>query len=369
MKNLIYSLISLVKFINKSKEEKKFVFFSESKFYRYHFEDIINELSMFRKNKIFFVCNNKEDYNFFKNKINTVYIHNYLFLYIFFLFLKCKNLILTLTDLGENLPKSKSCERYIYFFHAFASTHKIYKKDAFKNYDIIFSNGNYQKLELEKAEEKYKFPKKIIENTGYFYFDFLSKNINVNLKEKKCVLFAPSWNYNNKNLFDDYGFNIINTLLEEGFKVIFRPHSEHFKRSKKQIKNLNKFSKNNLFKIDYNTSNIPSMEKSEILISDNSSIFSEYLFVFKKPILKIDYVDKIHNQSFKELNIETIDDIILKTFGNTIEVNQLKNLPNTINEILNKNLNDREIDKFIKENFYNIGSSSKVAAKILNEKY
>ena len=34
-----------------------------------------------------------------------------------------------------------------------------------------------------------------------------------------------------------------------------------------------------------------------------------------------------------------------------------------------KNLNDREIDKFIKENFYNIGSSSKVAAKILNEKY
>ena len=64
MKNLIYSLISLVKFINKSKEEKKFVFFSESKFYRYHFEDIINELSMFRKNKIFFVCNNKEDYNF-----------------------------------------------------------------------------------------------------------------------------------------------------------------------------------------------------------------------------------------------------------------------------------------------------------------
>ena len=50
------------------------------------------------------------------------------------------------------------------------------------------------------------------------------------------------------------------------------------------------------------------MEKSELLISDNSSIFSEYLFAFKKPVIKIDYIDKIHNSTFKELNVETIDE-------------------------------------------------------------
>ena len=50
------------------------------------------------------------------------------------------------------------------------------------------------------------------------------------------------------------------------------------------------------------------MEKSELLISDNSSIFSEYLFTFKKPVIKIDYIDKIHNSTFKELNVETIDE-------------------------------------------------------------
>ena len=44
---------------------------------------------------------------------------------------------MTLTGLGNPLPKSNSCNYYVYFFHALASTHQIYTKDAFKNYDII----------------------------------------------------------------------------------------------------------------------------------------------------------------------------------------------------------------------------------------
>ena len=75
---------------------------------------------------------------------------------------------------------------------------------------------------------------------------------------------------------------------------------------------MTKHFKKHSFKIDDNFSNISSMEKSELLISDNSSIFSEYLFAFKKPVIKINYVDKIHNSTFEKLNIETIDDKILK---------------------------------------------------------
>ena len=369
MKNLINSLITLYKFIKTPKSDKEFVFFSESKFYRNHFKDIINELKIYKKNKIFFVCRDIEDYEYFKSQVNTIYLCNNNLLFIFFFSLKCKNLILTLTDLGVNFPKSKNCNNYIYFFHAFASTHKIYKKNAFKNYDIIFSNGNYQNLELKKAEEIYKFPKKIIENTGYFYFDFLKKNINFNLIEKNCILFAPSWNYNNKNLFEDFGFKIIEILLKENFSVILRPHSEHFKRSKNLIQNLTKHFEKDSFKIDDNLSNIHSMEKSELLISDNSSIFSEYLFAFKKPVIKIDYIDKIHNSTFEELNIETIDEKILKKFGNILNINHIQELPQTIKKITSSKLDEDEINKFIEKSFFNIGSSVKLAAKILKDKY
>ena len=111
------------------------------------------------------------------------------------------------------------------------------------------------------------------------------------------------------------------------------------------------------------------MEKSELLISDNSSIFSEYLFAFKKPVIKIDYIDKIHNSVFEQLKIETIDDKILKKFGNILNINHIQDLPQIIRKITSLKLNEYEIDRFIEENFFNVGSSVKLAAQISKDKY
>ena len=81
--------------------------------------------------------------------------------------------IMTLTDLDNHeIKKSKFCKNYVYIFHSLASTHKCYTKEAFKNYDIILSNGDYQK-ELEIAE-KFLILKKIF-NTGYLYLEELLK--------------------------------------------------------------------------------------------------------------------------------------------------------------------------------------------------
>ena len=91
--------------------------------------------------------------------------------------------------------------------------------------------------------------------------------------------------------------------------------------------------------------------------------------LFKKPVIRIDYIDKIHNSTFKKLNVETIDEKILKKFGNTLNINHIQELPQTIRKITNSKLNDDEIDKFVKESFFNVGSSVKSAAKILKDKY
>ena len=88
MKNLINSLISLYKFIKVPKSDKEFVFFSESKFYRNHFKDIINELKVYKKDKTFFVCTDIEDYEYFNTKVNTIYLCNNNLLFIFFFFFK-----------------------------------------------------------------------------------------------------------------------------------------------------------------------------------------------------------------------------------------------------------------------------------------
>ena len=61
---------------------------------------------------------------------------------------------MTLTDLNNHeLKRSIRCKNYAYIFHSLVSTHKSYNQNAFNNYDIIFSNGEYQKKELLKLEE------------------------------------------------------------------------------------------------------------------------------------------------------------------------------------------------------------------------
>ena len=38
----------------------------------------------------------------------------------------------------------------------------------------------------------------------------------------------------------------------------------------------------------------------------------EFSLIFKKPVIYIDFNDKIHNKDFKELNIEPIEDSFKK---------------------------------------------------------
>ena len=367
--NFLKSLVNLIKFTRNNKK-KEFVFYSESKFYRDYYISLILELKRLGQKNIILVTSDIDDVDFFKNTLTCYYIKNFFILSIFFKILNCKFLILTLTDLGEHLQKSKLCKFYVYFFHALASSQKIYTKTAFKNYDIILSNGKYQSEELRSAEKQFSFPKKEIVDTGYFFLDSIRNKANFRLKEKKHILFAPSWNYNKNNLFDDYSIDIIKNLLSSGFKLTLRPHPEHYKRSNQVLKKItNIFLNNKNFILDKNISNLNSLEKSEILITDSSSIVFEFMFIFKRPIIYIEYKDKVHNIDFKKKSISSIDEEFKDTFGNKININDISNLSNLCEKlIVQNNLSSQSVNLFEKKYLSNLGNSSKFAANYLVKK-
>tara|TARA_B110000967_G_scaffold207802_1_gene258082 strand:+ start:772 stop:1899 length:1128 start_codon:yes stop_codon:yes gene_type:complete len=370
LKNFIESLIGLIKFIKLSKEEKEFVFYSESRFYRNYYFDLILNLKKINQNNIVLITSDKYDLKYFKNEIKCIYIGNFFILTYFFKTLNCKFMIMTLTDLGNHFHKSKLCKYYVYIFHSMGSTHQQYTNQAFKNYDIVLANGAYQSKELKLTEIKSGFPKKEIINSGYIFLDNLIAKANLNLKESKHILFAPSWNYNKENLFDDYSIDIISYLLSEDFKITLRPHPEHYKRSIKTINKIkNLFSTNQNFILDKNSNNLNSLEKSEIIITDNSNIVFEYMFVFKRPVIYVDHKRKVHNIDKDKINISTIEEEFKSTFGNIINANDLKNLPQLCKQlIIKKNIFDQKVDIFTKEYLSNIGNSAFFAANYLNKK-
>ena len=133
---------------------------------------------------------------------------------------------------------------------------------------------------------------------------------------KKTILFAPSWNYNNKNLFNDHAEKIINLLNKNKYKVILRPHPEIFKRNKEKVQRiLNLFQNSEMFEVDKKSSNIESMESTFVLITDNSTIGMEYALALKKPVIYINYSKKIHNLDYKKIYLIPLEETFQKTIG------------------------------------------------------
>ena len=206
---------------------------------------------------------------------------------------------------------------------------------------------------------------------GYFYLDNILKKAKLNSADANKVLFAPSWNYNKKNLLEDHGLDIINILLKNKFSIILRPHPEHYKRSLKTINKIEEYYKNNNnFKIDTNSSNLDSLEKSQILITDNSAIDMEFGLIFERPIIYIQYSDKIHNEDYLRVKSKNIDDEFKNSVGNKLGIDNLNNLPNFINTIINNNSEKKAyISKFKEKYITNLNNSSEKAADFLIKKF
>ena len=355
------------KIIHLRKIKPKYLFYSEDKKYQKYAYLLIEALVKKDPEEIYYVSSEIDD------KINNLDVKNIFIgkgflMNFFFLIVRAQNMFLTLTDLGNHVvSKTKNINKYIYYFHAPVSTTKNYTATAFDNYDVILCNGDYQIDEIRKREFIKKIKKKKLIKSGYFYFDYLNNLMNKNIKANE-ILIAPSWNYNNKNFINENLEKIIQSALNGGHTVRFRPHPESFKRSMLTINNLIKKFSNKKFILDETSENIYSMEKAKCLITDNSGIAIEFVLLFKRPTLYFEDIDKIHNTEFDNYkNLITIDQKVKDTFGYTFRYENIKDLNTLISKSIVEFTNkDVEIKNFIEDNFYNYGTTVKNFNDLIN---
>ena len=374
MRFFFHRLFNFLHFLFLKKEDKKFVVYSEGANYKYYFFDFIKVITTDYNKKIIYISSEKEDFIDDKN-VKNIYIGKGFLRTIFFATLSCKYLILTLTDLGNSyIKKSKLCEKYIYIFHSPISTHVGYKKNAYWNYDVILCNGDYQFNEIREAEKKYNLNKKNLIKSGYLYFDYLrSIRVQQNNKKNNLVILAPTWVNNKENLFEDYSYKIIDILLQHKFRVVLRPHPEHFKISKKIIKRIkDNFSYNENFYFEENINDFSKLKESDLLITDYSGISIEYLLIYKKPVIFVNSSQKINNDDYKELKIEHIEKKIRRNFGYEIDIKDINNIKKVLDLAVTNGIpqKDQSIENFINSNFYNIGKvKNTIADLIVNENF
>lgn len=337
----------------------KIVIYSENKIYQKYSKILLENLIKRFPNQILYASSDKNDF-ISNDNIKNLYIGKTYSLQYFFSKIKSENLLTTTIDLGNNLlKKTNNIKNYIYFFHSPVSTTKVYTTAAFDNYDTILCIGDFQKDEIQKRENIKKINSKKLIECGYFYFDYLiGKHKDNSINDE--ILIAPSWNYNEKNFINENFDQIIEILLKKNNIVKFRPHPEHFKRSKNFINYLEKKHSSKNFILDKDIENFDSMQKAKCLITDNSGIAIEYTLIFKRPVFYYKSLDKIHNKEIENYkDLFNLEDHLKKQFGYTFMDNQIDNLDSFIkSNIIDFNQNHiSKINQFVNNTFYNFSKT------------
>ena len=365
-------LNDLKKFENLDQTEKQIVFYSENQDSMFIFKSLIDEL-INQDITICYVTSSKDDPNLKSSneKIKTFCIGEGIMRTKFFLNLKADILIMTMPDLGTSYVKRSKVYpvHYVFMFHAIASTHLVYKKNAFDNYDSILCVGNFQIDEIRSREKLYKLDAKNLIETGYSHLDNLMKKYSTNkqipINDPIQVLIAPSWSDN--GLFETVIEKNISILLDSGFKVTLRPHPMTQKKSKKKINFLlQKFSSNSNFVLEKNIPNFESFVKSDIMITDWSGAAIEYAFTLERPVLFIDVPKKIHNSDYEKLPEIPIEISIRDKIGEIISLSDIQFLPEKIQSLCqNPDIIKGKIQKIRGELIGNLGNSSKLEVEFI----
>ena len=372
MKAFFKTIISIIKINKISYDWKKNVFFSENENYTAHLYPLVKKF-LDNKKKIIFVTSQINDPILkIKNEyLKIFYISPLVGQILFFNYLKCERIFLTMPDVGNyHLKKSDNCKVYTYIFHSPNSTNMEYKHRSLFHYDEFFCIGEYQHKELSEYIEKYNLKNKKLFKIGYFRLDEISKHKIKNKQSSvKKIIVAPSWG--KINIINLCGNKIIELLIQNKFEVILRPHIQSLKYDKIIIKNIEKkFKKFNNFKIQKENFSYSELSESDYLITDWSGVGIEYAFAYEKPVIYIDTPRKIMNVKFNDISYEPLEVTIRDKIGIIIK-------PQEIDQILDKiNYLSRNYDNFVtkikelrKANIYNYQHSVDYAFSQLNDKF
>ena len=369
-----YDWKEVKRFKKLDKKDRSIIFYLENECDFIFFKPIVEKLTQEYDIKICYVTSSKTDPMLTSNDKNILpfYIGDGIARSSFFVNLKATIVVMTMPDLETfHIKRSKIYPvHYVYIFHSLCSTHYIYRKTAFDNFDTIFCTGNYQIIEIQEREKKSNLAKKKLVKHGYGRLDTLinearSTDIRKSVSNNKVILIAPSWGAN--GLIETKGQEIVSILLDSGFDVILRPHPMTIKKSNKVIQKIEKEFKDNLkFKLEIDIRNTESWFLCDCMISDLSGAAIEYSFTFEKPILYIVTPEKIVQK--KQIDLVSLEEKIRPQIGEVISLSQLSLLPSKINQLLlSQNKFKEKIQKIREETVFNIGNSGEQGAKYLLE--
>ena len=343
-------------------DNKHFVIYGENKSYYRYFKGIINYLLKNSNIIIHYITSDIYDdaFKIDSDRFKCYYIGK---AKLISLMMKMDSdiVLMTTPDLDNyHLKKSliKKDIEYIFLPHGIGNHNVFGRKGSLDNFDTIFALDKYQKKEIEAGNKVYNLNRKVVE-LGYPMLDEMINNYKPK-KISKRIIIAPSWQKD--NIMDLCIDNIIDILTKK-YDVIIRPHPQYLKYNKDKLL---KYNGRKHIKIQDDYTDLSNIFDSEILITDWSAIAYEYAYTTKKSVIFINTPMKVLNKDYKKLNIDIFELKTRDIIGKSINLDELEDLEKTVEYLINnKQKYSKRITRLYKNNVYNPGNSSEVAAKYI----
>ena len=283
----------------------KYVIYAEDKRYCHYFEPVLDQFEE-RKIEIIYLTTSSDDpvftskYKYTKGKF--IGHGNKAYAYLNFL---SADFVLTTTPHLDvfQWKRSKNVKHYSNMIHG-AGGAVLYRLFSFDYFDSVLVAGENEVKELKMIEKYREQKEKQILIAGNTFFDRYSELLKDLPKEEEhrfTVLVSPSWGPN--ALFSVYGEKLLDPLSVSGWRIIIRPHPQSLIVEKQLLDKLyDKYKDNHNIEWDYNSDNIYSLSKSDIMISDFSAIIFDYVFLFNKPV-----IINTQNLDFRRLDAQDMD--------------------------------------------------------------
>lgn len=360
----------LVSFMQTPRSSRQLVFYSESANYWPHLGGLVREVLAAIEGPICYISSDGEDPglklehpNLFRFSTDTGAVRNWLFANI-----DADVVVMTMPDLHKyQVKRSRHPVHYVYVQHSLVSLHMIYRPGAFDHYDTVFCAGPHHISEIRAMEGVYDRPAKNLVRHGYGRLDaILAEVIRRALPPKDPgaathVLIAPSWGPS--GIIETIGDQVVELLLQNGFKVTLRPHPQTRKFAMMKLDHIvRRHAGNRMFECELDIAQQESLHHSDLMISDWSGAALDYAFGLAKPVIFIDVPRKINNRDYQKLNLIPFEVSVRQKIGCVISLDDLETLPSIVKAFAAP---PNALEETRQNNVFNVGSSDKAGAAAL----
>ncbi|NPD45459.1 MULTISPECIES: CDP-glycerol glycerophosphotransferase family protein [unclassified Lentimicrobium] len=347
------------------------IFYSEGKQYWHVFSPIIKAL-VNRDIECAYISSDENDPGLKYNSplLHTKYIGNLTMTSVYLNKLKAKFVGMTTPQLDVMMiRRSKHVKHYAHIVHAPIDVF-TYRKFAFDYFDSVFCSGPHQMEGIRKLEEKRGTHKKQLLETGFTVYDKMLEDIKSLPKPNKSrpvVLIAPTWK--EYSIINRFGLDFFENLLkDDSYDIILRPHPQTYVSHPKLIAQIEERLKNERHvSIDRESLGTESMLKADMMISDLSGVFWDFIFLYSKPVLllKTDF-ESIEGFEGSELDYEMWEMRERSKAGQVFDENDIKNISGIV-----RNLLDHppltQLEELRDQSVYHFGHAGETAANQILE--